>query len=1504
MRASRTFGGLGTSLLLLSAHILFGGCEREVTQLDESFALCGVRSDELKDSTLVAPWNDSGFQPSDGRDTELHLIGVPSHSGASVVTPRGCLVVPKLRPFVLVHLRESGRGFVLESSALEGRPRLTRATLGPIADVPLARRCGLVETADASAWLSLTTREGRPLLFEDLTIETLDAAPGKGDKGDAKGTAQAGLNPKRVAPLGCVARSGFSATEPRLVTQKSTRLAAYLGLQEINTASLRVESALGADFFRSCRVNPDEDVRASVSQSLTGKVEANGRLQLLSVKGAIPADIVTANFSVCTSAGSSEGCTQPAWQEISRAAGTGLRRVGACILAPPGDERAHSSVRVATQDGRVFFAFLGKQPAQATSIVPFQVMEIPSAARFRETVRFEIGRCLADAAGRVRNVHEKQSFDARLAGGEVAGIAGSFVPSKLIWTAHSSNGTTRQIAFLLNEPFSALPFESIGFPFDTTSVSEWVDARLEVRFSSGETAVLEEAGGCRLSPWRASVAKVDVAERDLGVMARGSARTLEELGIDRTAAGLNDERIRYAYSFGPTAPDSGERSFADGASCLVDKGWKEVRDGVVPFLTSGFFGLSIRACNPAGGSAAPWTFRATVSNDVPDFELAWIDPLQLAAVPTIGSFSKPVPFEVRDLRDDALPWNDLAASASCQVAIMDDTPVNKTSPSCSLEPDRRLRVLKGHINFASQGFTVRDLKSWLRRRLRVTVSVGTDKIDKRMRFLEAEIPRYVLQGYAPVVDVIPFKIKSEICGTARSDNGTQYMVIADGSILRLTPGDARWGPFTTLDGTIVRAFTPSRESEGYCQPMDLVPGTNNDLFITPVYLDFDEKGLDTWDISAETPSPLVICSHISGCLPMFQNKPPEDTFLEIVRKDEVFAALSVNLSADKTHARLFVRNADQGEFEITVPYFGEDLTWEERELYFLSANFLVLKVGKITKIYNLYLKVWSDMPARLTEGGWQECRTWLSAGGSVCSHHGTIRVIVGDTVTEFKLSDIKSDGSEDHKIVAVRLEADAIFVALRVDFDLHIYRFDRLGRLEWKHRLFSSTDRWRPYRKPDRPVVFQIIDGRFVLLTYDCQGYSFDRDGRERVMVVPFGTAFFFNSGNDVTCAIPAVRNEELVFHSKSHGLLRAVRDPAVTWIEWPDELQQGVRAFYDEFSSKFRLLTKAAFWRVGRDDVVVIDAFDGRRVTFIVPKACYPDNHPAAFENLAICEVELDNIPGLAKEYKEFLHFGSHESLAQRVRRSHDGRTIFMNGKYVAIPEGEEIVFSAQNGILSRTQGGRLLFRRIGSKGETKQRDVSSLAPGWRNFVDSGLELEKAALGRTAIVCGKDSNFNECIAWSQDGILGDDGVVGSSFDADTAKLKLIRFVDVAGWEGINAAVSGEKGVSLGNFVFTDQGRLRFVERVAASGGTAHFHEILEGNLMAVGDSVLSLVSDGVWEVTPQKYPKKRIRRRMMSSIPNERATFDKTLTSNFQGAFEFTIGHYLIYVLPHFDYE
>ena len=118
MRATKTFGGLVTSLLLLSAHFLFGGCEREMPQLDESFALCGVRSDELKESTLVAPWNDSGFQPADGRDSELHLVGLSSHSGASIVTPRGCLIVPKLRPFVLVHLRESGRGFVLPLSLI------------------------------------------------------------------------------------------------------------------------------------------------------------------------------------------------------------------------------------------------------------------------------------------------------------------------------------------------------------------------------------------------------------------------------------------------------------------------------------------------------------------------------------------------------------------------------------------------------------------------------------------------------------------------------------------------------------------------------------------------------------------------------------------------------------------------------------------------------------------------------------------------------------------------------------------------------------------------------------------------------------------------------------------------------------------------------------------------------------------------------------------------------------------------------------------------------------------------------------------------------------------------------------------------------------------------------------------------------------------------------------------------------------------------------------------
>jgi len=540
------------------------------------------------------------------------------------------------------------------------------------------------------------------------------------------------------------------------------------------------------------------------------------------------------------------------------------------------------------------------------------------------------------------------------------------------------------------------------------------------------------------------------------------------------------------------------------------------------------------------------------------------------------------------------------------------------------------------------------------------------------------------------------------------------------------------------------------------------------------------------------------------------------------------------------------------------------------------------------------------MPSLLTDGGWQNCRAWPSVKGSVCSHNGMVRTLVNDTVTEFKLPDIDSDGSEDYAIVAVRLEADGVFVASLVDNDLYVSRFDATGRFAWRRRLLTWS-RGRHLDERTRPSVFQVLDGKFFFLNNRCQGFAFDREGRDLPMAIPFGLAFSSLSEGSVKCASPSVRGDELVFHSTVHGLLHTAHNQAATWIEVPRFMGRNA-GHYNTFSSKFRLRRMSEGWFA--DGMIKIDTFDERSFSLTLPTGCLQGD----FENLTMCAADLENVPWLTKESKEFIFYQYPESLAQRVERSHDGRTIFMNEKFVEIPEGNEI-FSAQNGILFQTPDGPLQFLRVGSSGETERKNVSNPASVWRDFVDSDLELEKAALGRTAIVCGRGAKFNECIAWTQDGLLGDDGVLGSSFDAETAKMKLIRFVFVAGWEGISAAVETEQGISIGNFVYNDQGRLRLVERVTATGVPAHFQELLHGNLMAVGDTVLSRVSDGVWEVTPQKQPRKRSKMRTMPDGSDLGQISDANpLTSHFQNAFEPASESEAlnthIFVLPHFAYD
>jgi len=1448
MWAWRKLGCLGTGLLLC-AVVLFIGCTRETLQLDESFALCGVRSDELKDSTLVAPWSDSGFQPADGRDSELHLVGLSSHSGASIVTPRGCLIVPKLRPFVLVHLRESGRGFVLPSSALESRPRLARATLEPIADVPLARRCGLAETADASAWLSLTTSEGRPLLAQDLTFEPLDATPGANGVGE---TIDSPPNAKRVSPLGCVARSEFSAATPRLVTQKSTRLAAYLGLQESGTASLRVESALGPDFFRKCRVNPDDDVRALLSKTLSGKVDEKNRLDLLSVVGAAPADIVTANFSVCTTAGSAEGCPQSAWKDISRtAAPRQLRRVGACILASRDEGRALSSLRVSMPNGRAFFAFLEKAPTQAPPIAPLRVMEIPSAARFRETVRFEIGRCLVDPAGRVRNVHEKQSFDARLAGGERDGIAGSFVPSKLIWTAHASNGTTRQTAFPLNEPFGALPFESIGFPFGTTSSTEWVDARLEVRFPSGETVSLEEAGGCRLSPWPASVAKVDVAERELGSVVRDSLRTLEELGIDRTAPGLEDERIRYAYAFGPMAPDAGERWFADGASCLAEKGWKEVRDGIVTFLISGRFGLSIRACNPAGGSAAPWTFRASVSSSVPNFELAWIEPLQLAPVPTIGSFRAPVPFEVRDLRDDVLPWKELAANASCDVFIIDRSPVTNAALSCSLEPDRRLRVLKGRVSFATQALTDVDLRSWVGRRLRIVVRVGRDEVDRRERFLEAEIPRYVLQGYAPVVDILPDAARRmDICGTARAGDGTQYALMADGNILRRSFDG--WDAFATMKSQATEFLVDASVPWQTCDPVNIE--TWDSVALLVISPNQKPGGVNRWLQIAE------LCS-FGKCESLFTQSETDEKLHVLARTDNAIAGLFIDW-AHRAPPRLVVRMRGQDEFELPLSDAERLGASQTAKLRFLSAGKLLTEIGGKFAIHNVADKSREDLPADLTEADDSSTHCTIPATGYfACILEDEIRILQDDKIVKFEISEFGLPFIKETQILGVQSTSDAYFIAYE-STDVFVARFDLSGKLVWKRNIFPwPVDPEFDYRA--YPSVFSIVDGLVTFINYRCQGVAFDTEGVMRNLSSPFG----ISSDRRGECAVPSIKEERVVYHSARYGLLfkNTERDgmphdadsSAETW----NEIDQRYRflSVNHSASSLPRLL-------IERDDrQVTLHTFDELQTSFSIPSLeCFPfktrRNFNENFDQLLDCRSALLKIPWLNADAVDRFVYGWEKTLAtQVVISASTGKDILMNKSVIRLSENERLIYASQNGILIQDKAKRLVFLRIDDHGKIERRDVSVLGEPWESDETMYDQKGNFTQGRVAMACGRAQAFHKCIAWTPEGLIGDPNVPGSAFaDEDAKRWQDLTVINVAGWSGFGVSFRNEDDLVFGSFVLNDEGLLSFVERIRTKGSDSSDREITQGEMVAVGDTLLSRVSGGVWVLQNGAPPTKR----------------------------------------------
>ena len=99
----------------------------------------------------------------------------------------------------------------------------------------------------------------------------------------------------------------------------------------------------------------------------------------------------------------------------------------------------------------------------------------------------------------------------------------------------------------------------------------------------------------------------------------------------------------------------------------------------------------------------------------------------------------------------------------------------------------------------------------------------------------------------------------------------------------------------------------------------------------------------------------------------------------------------------------------------------------------------------------------------------------------------------------------------------------------------------------------------------------------------------------------------------------------------------------------------------------------------------------------------------------------------------------------------------------------------------------------------------------------------------------------------------------GSAFaDEDAKRWQDLTVINVAGWSGFGVSFRNEDDLVFGSFVLNDEGLLSFVERIRTKGSDSSDREITQGEMVAVGDTLLSRVSGGVWVLQNGAPPTKR----------------------------------------------
>lgn len=282
--------------------------------------------------------------------------------------------------------------------------------------------------------------------------------------------------------------------------------------------------------------------------------------------------------------------------------------------------------------------------------------------------------------------------------------------------------------------------------------------------------------------------------------------------------------------------------------------------------------------------------------------------------------------------------------------------------------------------------------------------------------------------------------------------------------------------------------------------------------------------------------------------------------------------------------------------------------------------------------------------------------------------------------------------------------------------------------------------------------------------------------------------------------------------------------------------------------------------------------------------------------------------------EAKELVYFHSKHAIshsssvnARQFDISPDHEVeIFMSGVVVNLEIGERLFYASQNGILIHDQAKRLVFLRVGDQGKIERQDVSALGEHWDGLdaLDKSVANANFTQGRVAVACGRADSIQKCVAWTSDGLIGDPHVPGSAFaDEDAKHWQGSIVVNVAGWAGIGVAFQKEGDLVFGSFVVNEKGLLSFVERLRTKGDASASSEITQGEILAVGDTLRSWVSDGVWVLQNGAPPAKRVHLRDNARHPDFR------LRSGYvQGSAHFSPSYeesgYEMIVLPHFAYE